>query len=127
MILTSGADAALAAAEYVAGSEEAFVRLMNEKAEEFGLEGTHFTNVVGLHDKEHYSTATDMALILKYAIQNETCRKIFLPMSTKSLPQNTEGLTFYEQILSRMYGDEMPGVTIKGGKNRFYGRSWKLY
>lgn len=121
MILTSGADAALAAAEYVAGSEEAFVRLMNEKAEEFGLEGTHFTNVVGLHDKEHYSTATDMALILKYAIQNETCRKIISAYEYKVPPteQNTEGLTFTSNFLSRMYGDEMPGVTIKGGKTGF--------
>lgn len=121
MILTSGADAALAAAEYVAGSEEAFVRLMNEKAEESGLEGTHFTNVVGLHDKEHYSTATDMALILKYAIQNETCRKIISAYEYKVPPteQNPEGLIFTSNFFSRMYGDEMPGVTIKGGKTGF--------
>ena len=86
MILCSGADASLAVAEYVAGSEEAFVRLMNEKAVEMGLEHTHFTNVVGLHDKEHYSTASDMALILKYAIQNKICRQIISAREYKVPP-----------------------------------------
>ena len=57
MILTSGGDASLAAAEHIAGSEEAFVKLMNNKAEELGLKCTHFTNTVGLHDENHYSTA----------------------------------------------------------------------
>lgn len=121
MILCSGADASLAVAEYVAGSETAFVELMNEKAVEIGLERTHFTNVVGLHSKEHYSTATDMALILKYAIQNETCRKIISAYEYKVPPteQNPEGLTFTSNFFSRMYGDEMPDVTIQGGKTGF--------
>lgn len=121
MILSSGADAALAVAEYVAGSEEAFVELMNMKAGELGLKSTHFTNVVGLHDKEHYSTATDMALILEYAIQNETCRKIISAYEYKVPPteQNPEGLTFTSIFFSRMYGNEMPDVTIQGGKTGF--------
>lgn len=121
MILSSGADAALAVAEYVAGSEKAFVELMNDKAGELGLQGTHFTNVVGLHDKEHYSTATDMALILEYAIQNEICRKIISAYEYKVPPteQNPEGLTFTSNFFSRMYGDEMPGVTIQGGKTGY--------
>lgn len=121
MFLSSGADAALAAAEYVSGSEKAFVDLMNAKAVELGLNGTHFTNVVGLHDKEHYSTATDMALILEYAIRNETCRKIISAYEYKVPPteQNTEGLTFVSNFFSRMYGDEMPDVTIQGGKTGY--------
>lgn len=121
MILSSGADATLAVAEYVAGSEKAFVQLMNDKAVELGLESTHFTNAVGLHDKEHYSTATDMALILEYAIQNEICRKIISAYEYKVPPteQNPEGLTFTSNFFSRMYGDEMPGVTIQGGKTGY--------
>lgn len=121
MILRSGADATLAVAEYVAGSEKAFVNLMNEKAVELGLKSTHFTNAVGLHDKEHYSTATDMALILEYAIQNEICRKIISAYEYKVPPteQNPEGLTFTSNFFSRMYGDEMPGVTIQGGKTGY--------
>ncbi len=121
MILCSGADAAMAVSEYVAGSEKAFVSLMNEKAEELGLKSTHFTNAVGLHDKENYSTAKDMALILEYAIQNDTCRKIISAYEYKVSPteQNPEGLTFTSNFFSRMYGDEMPDVTIQGGKTGF--------
>lgn len=121
MVLCSGAEASLAIAEYVAGSEEAFVQLMNDKAAEMGLEKTHFTNVVGLHNRAHYSTAADMALILKYAIQNETCRKIISAYEYKVPPteQNPDGLTFTSNFFSRMYGDEVSGVKILGGKTGF--------
>ena len=61
-ILPSGADAALALAEYTAGSEEMFVKMMNKKLEELGISDTaHFTNVVGAYDEDHYCTALDMA------------------------------------------------------------------
>ena len=76
-ILPSGADAALALAEYTAGSQEAFVDLMNKKLEELGISDTaHFTNVVGAYDEDHYCTALDMATILRAAIDNETCREV---------------------------------------------------
>lgn len=120
-ILPSGADAALAAAVYVAGSEEAFVAMMNQKAQEMGLKNTHFTNVVGLHDENHYSTAEDMALILEYAIRNETCRKI-LSTYQHQIPAteyNPEGLLLTSTLFSRMEGTEMPGVTVCGGKTGF--------
>lgn len=121
MILCSGADAALAAAEYTAGSEEAFVELMNRKSEELGLKNTRFANVVGLHDKNNYSTAEDMAMILEYAIQNDLCREILSTYEYKVPPteQNPEGLTFTSTLFSRMYGDEMPGVRIIGGKTGY--------
>lgn len=80
-ILSSGADACLALAEIVAGSHEGFVSLMNEKLEELGLSDTsHFTNCVGLYDKDHYSTVEDMALMLKAAMDDDLCREV---MSTK--------------------------------------------
>ena len=61
-ILSSGADAALGLATYVAGSQEAFVALMNEKLEELGIADTaHFTNCVGLYDEAHKCTVSDMA------------------------------------------------------------------
>ncbi len=121
MILPSGGDASLAAAEYVSGSEEAFVELMNDKAKEMGLKNTHFTNVVGLHDEKHYSTATDMALILEYAIQNDICREILscYEYAIEPTVQNPEGLLLTSDLFSRMYGDEMPDVLIKGGKTGF--------
>ncbi len=119
--LPSGADASLAAATYVAGSEAAFVQLMNEKAEKMGLKNTHFTIVVGLHDDNHYSTAEDMAIILQYALQNDICREIlstyqyFIPPTE----YNPEGLLLTSTVFSRMEGTEMPGVVVQGGKTGF--------
>ena len=76
-ILPSGADAALALAEYTAGSQEEFIDMMNKKLEELGISDTaHFTNVVGAYDEDHYCTALDMATILRAAIDNETCREV---------------------------------------------------
>ena len=70
MMLASSNDCSIAIAEGVSGSEEAFVKLMNEKAQEIGATGTHFTNSHGLHDEEHYTTAYDMALIVREAAKN---------------------------------------------------------
>ena len=121
MILCSGADASLAAAVYVAGSEQAFVSMMNDKCREIGLKNTHFTNVVGLHDKDNYSTAEDIAVMLEYAIQAPVCREVLSVVEYKVPPtkQNPEGLTFESTLFSRMYGDEMPGVKILGGKTGY--------
>lgn len=121
MMLPSGGDASLAAASYVAGSEAAFVQLMNEKAQEMGLKNTHFTNVVGLHNDNHYSTAEDIAVILEYALRNETCYKImtayqhFIPATE----YNPEGILLTSTMFARMTGTEMPGVTVLGGKTGF--------
>ncbi|MBQ8960270.1 MAG: D-alanyl-D-alanine carboxypeptidase [Ruminococcus sp.] len=120
IVLASGADSAQAAAEFTAGSEEAFVELMNQKAEEMGLRRTHFTNVTGLHDKQHYSTAADMGAILSYAMSIELCRKILMT-EKYILPaeQHPEGIEIQSTLFSRMYGDEMPGVLIQGGKTGY--------
>jgi D-alanyl-D-alanine carboxypeptidase (penicillin-binding protein 5/6) len=73
--LASGNDASVAVAEYIAGTHEAFVDMMNEKAAEIGLKNTHFVNSNGLHDPKHYSTAYDFAqfglLALKYPLIRE--------------------------------------------------------
>lgn len=63
-------------AKYVAGSEEAFVELMNDKAQELGLTGTHFANSTGLHDDENYTTVRDMAAIMAYALDSKTCLEL---------------------------------------------------
>lgn len=76
LILESDTDAALALAEYVAGGEEEFVRLMNAKCDELGLVSTNFTNVTGLHDDGHYTTASEMTSIFAYALDIELFRKI---------------------------------------------------
>jgi len=121
LILPSGADASIALAQYVAGSEEEFVKLMNEKCSELGLKSTHFTNCIGLHNPEHYSTVQDIAIILQYAMENEICREILTTYEYNIQPTeyNPEGLTLYSTMFQRMSGDEMPGVSILGGKTGF--------
>lgn len=72
LLLASANDASVAIAIAVAGSEDAFVELMNKKARELGLSNTHFSNPHGLDDKEHYTTARELAQIMAYALQNES-------------------------------------------------------
>lgn len=77
LMLRSGNDAAVGIAEHVGGSVDHFVKMMNKKAKEIGMTKTVFANPHGLDDHEnHYSTAYDMALLTKYAMQNEQYRKI---------------------------------------------------
>lgn len=71
MLLPSGNDAANAAAVEIAGSEEAFVRLMNQRAAELGLENTQYRNPSGLDAEGHYSSARDLATLAAYALENE--------------------------------------------------------
>lgn len=77
IMLPSGADAARAIAIRVAGSEEAYARKMNEKAVSLGMVDTQFVNTSGLHDDQHYTTAYDLSLLLKEALNNETFVEIF--------------------------------------------------
>lgn len=70
MIVQSGNDATVALAEHVAGSEEAFVVLMNQQAQTLGMSGSHFTNAPGLPDPEHYTTAADLAKLAQAMIRD---------------------------------------------------------
>lgn len=76
LMVGSSNDAAIVLAEHISGSTQEFAKLMNEKAAEIGCTSTHFVNPNGTHDTNHYSTAYDLALIARYAMQNETFRKI---------------------------------------------------
>jgi D-alanyl-D-alanine carboxypeptidase len=71
MLVYSANDAALAAAEYIGGSEEAFVEMMNEEAAKIGAVDSHFVNPHGLHDEDHYTTAYDIYLVLNELIKNQ--------------------------------------------------------
>ena len=121
MILQSGADAAMALALHTAGSEEEFAELMNRKAQEMGLTGTHFVNPVGLFDYDHYSTAADMGAILSYAVNNDRCRKIISAERYTIPPSDLDpyGIELESTLFSRIYGNEVPGVQILGGKTGF--------
>jgi serine-type D-Ala-D-Ala carboxypeptidase (penicillin-binding protein 5/6) len=85
----SGNDAAVAMAERIAGSEQAFVEKMNEKAKELGLKHTHFENTTGLPVKGHYSTAYDMAIMAKELLKYEDITK-FTGMYEAYLRENTD-------------------------------------
>ncbi len=70
IIVVSGNDACVALAEAIAGSEENFAELMNEKVKEMGLMNTNFSNSSGINDPENYSTVRDIAIMSKYLILN---------------------------------------------------------
>ncbi len=124
-VLPSGADAAVGLAMHIAGSEEAFVEMMNQKVEELGLENTHFTNVVGLHNEDNYSTAYDMAIITDAAMQNELCRQILstYQYTTTKTPQNPDGILLSSTLYSYMYGNEPETAVITGGKTGYVNES----
>lgn len=114
-ILPSGGDAAVALATYVAGSHEAFVDMMNAKLEELGLSETaHFTNCVGLYDKEHYCTVYDMAMIMKAAAENDLCREVMSARkyTTSATEQHPDGILISNWFLRRIEDKETGGEVL---------------
>ena len=120
-ILPSGADATIGLANYLAGSEDAFAVWMNDKAAALGLKDTHFVNSSGLHDKNHYTTALDMAVVLAAAMKDATCREVLstYQYTTSSTQQHPDGLLLTSTMFSRMYGTEPEGATIIAGKTGY--------
>lgn len=111
-ILPSGADAALGLAEYTAGSQEAFVELMNQKLDELGLSETaHFTNCVGIYDEDHYCTLLDLAVIMEAAIQNELCREVLSARTytTSKTKQHQDGILISNWFLRRIEDKDTGG------------------
>lgn len=68
LLIKSSGDVAYAIAEHIGGTKEGFAEIMNQKAAELGLKDTHFINPVGLHDDEHYSTARELYIIARNAL-----------------------------------------------------------
>ncbi len=121
IMLPSGAECSVAIAEYLYGSEEAFVDVMNEKAKELGMNSTHFVTATGLHDDQHYTTVKDLAKLVQYALENETfkmiyCSKTYTTAPTKKYPQ---GLTFYNTMFARMGNKKLDNGEIMGGKTGY--------
>ncbi len=116
-VLPSGGDAAVGLAEYVAGSHEAFVDLMNQKLEQLGLSSTaHFTNCVGLYDENHYCTVYDMAMILQAALDNPICREALSAKTytTTATEQHPEGLLISNWFLRRIEDKDAGGFVLAG-------------
>lgn len=121
ILLPSGAECCMAFAERIAGSEEGFAELMNEKAKELGMKNTHFCNATGLHEADHYSTAEDIAVLLQYALKNETFREAFTSHSYSTMPSEVhpEGFTFTSTLFQHLDGTEVSRGTILGGKTGY--------
>ncbi len=86
--LSSANEAANAIAQYLCGDAPAFVELMNQKAAELGANNTHFVNTHGLQDENHYTTASDMAIIAAAAFSNPTIRELTSTVSYVIEPTN---------------------------------------
>ena len=121
LLLQSANDAAAAIAVAVGGSIEGFADMMNERARTLGLTDTHFTNPHGLHDKEHYTTARELALIAAEAMQNETFRTIAsTKKKTLSLRDGTVSRVVYNH--NRMLSMYKGVVGVKTGFTKNSGR-----
>ena len=118
LLLQSANDCANALAEYIAGSNEKFAELMNQKAAELGCVNSHFANPSGLNNPEHYTCAADYAKIMQYAIKNDTFRSIdatqvytHAPISKypdANAPENT--IYAHHHMMRRSFSDYYPGV-----------------
>ena len=116
-ILPSGGDAAVGLATYVAGSQEAFVEMMNEKIDELGLsDSAHFTNCVGIYDENLYCTVYDMAMILEAAMDNDFCKEVLSShcYTTSATEQHPEGLVISNWFLRRIEDKETIGTVVCG-------------
>ena len=121
MLLPSGAECSVAAAQWVDGSEAEFAVRMNERAKELGLEHTHFVNATGLQEEEHYSTVRDLAVLLSQALQQEEFREAFLSARYTSSPtvEHPDGITFYSTLFSAMENAGIEEEGILGGKTGY--------
>ena len=95
LLVHSANDAANVLAEYVGGSIESFISMMNTKVNELGLTNTHFTNPYGLQEDNHYTTAYDLAEIMQYCIQNDDFRRIAGSVSCSIPATNKSGVRSY--------------------------------
>lgn len=95
LMLNSGNDAATALAEHTSGSIEEFANLMNKKAQQIGMKNSSFANPHGLDNENHYSTAYDMALLTKYAMENETFKTV---VGTQKKIVETDGEQKYKYL-----------------------------
>ena len=104
--VASGNDATVAMAEYISGSEEKFVKRMNKKVKELGLVHTHFTNCTGLDEKNHYSSAYDMAMIARELVVNYPEILKFSSIYEDYLRENTNKKFWLVNTNKLIAGDE---------------------
>ena len=111
LLLPSGADAAQALARNLSGSNEAFVKLMNDKAKKLGMKNTHFVNTTGLDADGQKSTVKDVYILFKYALKNEEFSKI---IKSSTYTTSDQSMTFTSSLKSRK--EKLKMDYLLGGK-----------
>lgn len=112
MILESANDAALALAEHISGTSAEFAKLMNKRAAELGANNSNFVNPNGLYDEAHYTTAYDLAVIGKAAMENTTFKEIVSTEYYEIKPTNKQPETRYIYNINKL---------VRGTKYKYEG------
>lgn len=121
LMLRSGNDAATAIAEHIGGSVEGFAYLMNQKAEELGLENSHFVNPHGLDAEGHYSSANDLAILTAYALKNPLFQEI-VKTELKKVPNPNEAWDYQWRNKNKMLYLYEGADGVKTGYTKAAGR-----
>ncbi len=119
LMLRSGNDAAVALAEYVGNNLEGFASLMNKKAEELGLNNTHFVTPHGLDNENHYTTSYELAVLTDYALENETFRQIVnTKIATITINESSRNIYNTNELLGILSGVDgiKTGFTNNAGR-----------
>lgn len=119
LMMRSGNDCAVAIAEHISGSVEAFAELMNAKAQELNLTHTHFVTPHGLDDENHYTTAYELALLTDYALKNDKFKTIVGTKTTTIHINNTPRTIFNtNELLGNLNGvyGVKTGFTFNAGR-----------
>lgn len=125
-ILPSGGDAAAQLAMYVAGDIDSFVKMMNEECVTLGINNTsHFTNPVGFHNEDHYSTPYDIAIIMMAALDNDFLKEVISTKVYNTSPTNVnpDGIILSNWFLRRIEDKDLGGGTIVGAKTGYVDES----
>lgn len=119
ILVASANEVANAVAEHVAGSQEAFAKMMNEKAASLGCTNSHFVNAHGLYDDEHYVSAYDLALIAKAFFQDELLSKIGNTPSHHFQATAAQPDDFITRNKHQLITGDISYEGIKGGKTGY--------
>ncbi len=120
-LLPSGAECCNGLVDQIAGSEQNFAKMMNQKAADLGMKNTHFENATGLQNENHYTTVNDLSILLSYALRNDTFREIFTSSRHSTQPTNKHpgGITFYNTMFEELNNQNIIGGEILGGKTGY--------